>query len=96
MQDIMDILYGLVFDLPQGVDDLQFWLQQLDGNASALLDILSTFQRAATQAEHIPAEMFGRGKQELPAECGNLGQAMQVDRKAATAVDNTDADTQME
>jgi len=55
MQNNMDILYGLVFNLWKGVDDLQFWLQQLDGKASALLHILSTFQREAAQAEHIPA-----------------------------------------
>jgi hypothetical protein len=77
-------------------DDLQFQLQQLDGKASALLHILSTFQREAAQAEHVPAETFGRGEQELPAEGGNLGQAKQVDGEAATTVDNMDADTQME
>jgi hypothetical protein len=55
MQDSMDILYGLVFNLRQGVDDLQSWLQQLDGKASALLHILSTFQRATAQAKHVPA-----------------------------------------
>jgi hypothetical protein len=96
MQDSMDILYGLVLDLRQGVDDLQFRLQQLDGKASALLHILSTFQRAAAQAKHVPAETFGQGEQELPAEGGNLGQAMQVDGEAVAAMDNTDADVQME
>jgi hypothetical protein len=47
MQDSLDILYGLVFELRQGVEDLQFRLQLLDGKTSALLHILSTFQGAA-------------------------------------------------
>jgi hypothetical protein len=42
----LDILYGLVFELQQGLDDLQFRLELLDGNTSALLQILSTFQGA--------------------------------------------------
>jgi len=96
MQDNMDILYGLVFELRQGVDDLQFRLQQLDGKASAILHILSTFQGATAQAEHVPADMFGRGEHEIPVEGGNLGQAMQVDGEAVETMDDADTDAQME
>jgi hypothetical protein len=93
MQDNMDILYGMVFELRQGMDDLQFRLQQLDMKASTLLHILSTFHGAIEHEEHVPVETFGRNEQELPAEGGDLGQAMHVDREVATAVDNVDADT---
>jgi hypothetical protein len=78
------------------MDDLQFRLQQLDGKASALLHILSTFQGVEEKEENVPAETFGRSKQELLAEGVDLGQAMHVDREVAVVVDNADANAQME
>jgi hypothetical protein len=66
------------------------------GRPLQLLHILSTFQGAAAQPEHVPTDMFGRGEQELPAEGGDLGQDMHVDGEVAAAVDNVDADVQME
>jgi len=43
----MAILHGMVFELRQGLDDLQFWLEILDRKISVLLQILSTFQGAS-------------------------------------------------
>ena len=68
----------------------------MDGKASALLHILSTFQGAGEQEENVPAETFGRSEQELLVEGVDLGQAMHVDREVAVVVDNADANTQME
>jgi hypothetical protein len=65
------------------VEDLQFRLQLLDGKTSPLLHILSTFQGAV---EHTQVETFGRNEQALPAEGGDLGQAMHMDREVATTV----------
>jgi hypothetical protein len=77
------ILYGLVFELRQGLDDLQFRLELLDGKTSALLQILSTFQgafhftpEAARAAEHMhTGDSSERG---LPTGGGDSGQAMHV------------------
>jgi hypothetical protein len=41
------ILYDLVFELRQGVEDLHFWLQLVDGRLSTLLQLLSTYQEAS-------------------------------------------------
>jgi hypothetical protein len=93
LQDILAILYGLVFELRQGLDDLQFRLELLDGKTSSLLQILSTFQGAfhstpdaVGATEHTHAEAFGRSEQGLPAEVGDFGQAMHVDMDVAAAV----------
>jgi hypothetical protein len=40
------ILYDLVFELRQGVEDLHFRLQLVDGRLSTLLQLLSTYQEA--------------------------------------------------
>jgi hypothetical protein len=79
------ILHGLVFELRQGLDDLQFRLELLDGKTSVLLQILSTFQGAfhftldadaVGAAEHTHAgDSSERG---LPAGGGDSGQAMHV------------------
>jgi hypothetical protein len=65
------------------VEDLQFRLQLLDRNTSALLQILSTFQGAVEYA-HI--ENFSRNEHVLPTEGGDLGQAMHMDREVATTM----------
>jgi hypothetical protein len=46
LKESFTILYGLVFELRQGMEDLQFRLQLMDGRISTLLQILSTFQDA--------------------------------------------------
>jgi hypothetical protein len=83
LQDSLAILHGLVFELRQGLDDLQFRLEILDGKTSALLQILSTFQGAfhftpdaAGAAEHTHAgDSSERG---LPTGDGDSGQAMHM------------------
>jgi hypothetical protein len=83
LQDSLTILQGLVFKLRQGLDDLQFRLEILDGKTSTLLQILSTFQGAfhftpyATGvAEHTLAS--DSRKRGLPTGGGDSGQAMHV------------------
>ena len=66
------------------MEDLRYRLHLLDGKPSALLHFLSTKFTGA--AEHARAEAFGRNEQALPAEGGDLGQAMHVDREVAAAV----------
>jgi hypothetical protein len=46
LKESFTILYGLVFELRQGMEDLQFQLQLMDGRILTLLQILSTFQDA--------------------------------------------------
>jgi hypothetical protein len=104
LQDSLAILYGLVFELRQGLEDLHFRLQLLDGKTSALLQILSTFQgtfhstsEAAGAAELPHAEPVGRNEQVQQPEGGDLGQAMHGDTKVAAAMgvhaDNPSGDT---
>jgi len=46
MKESFTILYSLVFELRQGMEDLQFRLQITDGKISTLLQILSSLQDA--------------------------------------------------
>jgi hypothetical protein len=46
LRESLTILFGLVFELRQGVEDLQFRLQTTDGKVAALLQILSSLQEA--------------------------------------------------
>jgi hypothetical protein len=46
-QENFAILYDLVFELRQGVEDLHFRLHLVDGRISTLLQLLSTFQDAS-------------------------------------------------
>jgi hypothetical protein len=46
LKESFTILYGLVFELYQGMEDLQFRLHIMDGKISTLLHIISSFQDA--------------------------------------------------
>jgi hypothetical protein len=93
LQDSLAILYGLVFELRQGLEDLHFRLQLLDGKTSTLLQILSTFQEAfhstpeAAAATEMPhAEVVDRNEQVQQPEGGDLVQVTHGDTEAATAM----------
>jgi hypothetical protein len=47
LKESFTILYDLVFELRQGMEDLQFRMQLMDGRISTLLQLLSTFQDAS-------------------------------------------------
>jgi hypothetical protein len=46
LRESLAILYGLVFELRQGVEDLQFRLQATDEKVTALLQLLSSMHEA--------------------------------------------------
>jgi hypothetical protein len=92
LKDSLAILYGLVFELRQGLEDLQFRLQLLDGKTSTLLQILSTFQEAfhstpegmaSTEVPH--AEGVDRNEQVQQPEGVVVVQVTHGDTEAATA-----------
>ena len=60
LKESLTILYGLVFELRQGMEDLQFRLQIMDGKILTLLQILSTFQDA------FPSNLEGVASAEEP------------------------------
>jgi hypothetical protein len=60
LKESFTILYGLVFELRQGMEDLQFRLQIMDGKISTLLKILSSFQDA------FPSNPVGEASTEEP------------------------------
>jgi hypothetical protein len=92
LKDSLAILYGLVFELRQGLEDLQFRLQLLDGKTSTLLQILSTFQEAfhstpeAAASTEVPhAEGVDRNEQVQQPEGDVVVQVTHGDTEAATA-----------
>jgi hypothetical protein len=68
-QENFTILYDLVFELRQGVEDLHFRLQLVDGRISTLLQLLSTFQDASPA---YPAGAASEGAPSSASDDGNL------------------------
>jgi hypothetical protein len=92
LKESLTILYGLVFELRQGMEDLQFRLQIMDGKISTLLQILSTFQDAfpstpegAASAEEPHAESDDRNAQPQRSAEVVVEQVKHEDTEAATA-----------
>jgi hypothetical protein len=53
LRESLAIIFGLVFELRQGVEDLQFRLLTVDGNIAILLQLLTSMQEA------IPSDLAG-------------------------------------
>jgi hypothetical protein len=60
LQDSLDIIYGLVFELFQGVEDLHFCLQSTDDKVTTLLQLLSSMR------ETFPSHPDGVTLEEMP------------------------------
>jgi hypothetical protein len=60
LREILAILYGLVFELRQGVEDLQFRLQATDRKVAVLLQLLSSLH------ESFPSDPIGATSVEEP------------------------------
>jgi hypothetical protein len=90
LKESFTIIYGLVFELRQGMEDLQFRLQITDGKISTLLQILSSFQDA------FPSNPVGEASAEEPhAETGE-GNA-QTQRSTEIVVEQVEhEDTEVE
>jgi hypothetical protein len=76
------ILFGLVFELPQGVEDLQFRLQAMDGKVVFLLQLLSSLQEA------FPSDPTGAASTEEPCVAPSEGNA-QTQRSARNGMDKS-------
>jgi hypothetical protein len=92
LKENFTILYDLVFELRQGMEDLQFRMQLMDGRISTLLQLLSTFQDAS------PSYPAGAASEGAPSSAGDDGnvrtqsvaevvaeQVQQEDMEAVTA-----------
>jgi hypothetical protein len=90
MKESFTILYSLVFELRQGMEDLQFRLQITDGKISTLLQILSSLQDA------FPPDPAGAASAEEPHAEYSEGNA-QTQRFADIIVEQTEQeDTDVE
>jgi hypothetical protein len=69
LRESLAILYGLVFELRQGVEDLQFRLQATDGKVAVLLQLLSSLQEA------FPSDPAGAASVEEPCAATSGGNA---------------------
>jgi len=67
LKENFTILYDLVFKLCQGVEDLHFRIQLMDGRISTLLQLLSTFQDAS------PSYPAGAASEGAPSSIGDNG-----------------------
>jgi hypothetical protein len=87
------ILYDLVFELHQGMEDLQFRMQLMDGRISTLLQLLSNFHDAS------PSYPAGAASEGVPSSAGDdrnfraqsvaevvAEQVQQEDMEAVTAI----------
>jgi hypothetical protein len=75
LRESLAILFGLVFELRQGVEDLQFRLLAMDGKVAVLLQLLSSLQEA------FPSDLAGAASAEEPGGATNEGNA-QAQRSA--------------
>jgi hypothetical protein len=80
LRESLEILFGLVFELRQGVEDLQFRLLALDGKVAVLLQLLSSLQEA------FPSDLAGAASAEEPGGATNEGNA-QAQRSARNEKD---------
>jgi hypothetical protein len=71
----LTILYGLVFELRQGVEDLQFRLQATDRKVAVLLQLLSSLHEA------FPSDSTGATSMEEPCAATSGGD-VKVQRSA--------------
>jgi hypothetical protein len=60
LRESLDIIYGLVFELRQGVEDLHFRLQTTDDKMTTLLQLLSSMREA------FPSDPVGATSEEVP------------------------------
>jgi hypothetical protein len=90
LKESFTILYGLVFELRQGMEDLQFRLQITDGKISTLLQILSSLQDA------FPPDPVGAASAEEPHAETSEGNA-QTQRSTEIVVEQAEhEDTDVE
>ena len=69
LRDTLDIIYGLVFELCQGVEDLHFRLQSTDDKVTTLLQLL------ASMSEAFPSHSDGATSEEMPRTATGEGDA---------------------
>jgi hypothetical protein len=67
LRESLAILFGLVFELRQGVEDLQFRLLAVDGKIAILLQLLTSLQEA------IPSDLAGEATTAEPEGATNEG-----------------------
>jgi hypothetical protein len=67
LRESLAILFGLVFELRQGVEDLQFRLLAVDGKIAVLLQLLTSLQEA------IPSDLAGEATAAEPGGATNEG-----------------------
>jgi len=65
LKESFTILYDLVFELRQGMEDLQFRMQLMDERISTLLQLLSPFQDAS------PSYPAGAASAGVPSSVGD-------------------------
>jgi hypothetical protein len=80
LRESLAILFGLVFELRQGVEDLQFHLQATDGKVAVLLQLLSSLQEA------FPSDPAGAASAEEPCVATSEGNA-QTQRSAGNGME---------
>jgi hypothetical protein len=69
LRDSLEIIYGLVFELRQGVEDLHFRLQSTDDKVTTLLQLL------ASMRETFPSHPDGETLEEMPRTTTSEGDA---------------------
>jgi hypothetical protein len=69
LRESLDIIYGLVFELRQGVEDLHFRLQSTDDKITTLLQLL------ASMSEAFPSYPVGATSEEMPRTTDDGGDA---------------------
>jgi len=69
LRDSLDIIYGLVFELRQGVEELHFRLLSIDDKVTTLLQLL------ASMRETFPSHPNGATSKEMPRTTTGEGDA---------------------
>ena len=69
LREILDIIFGLVFELWQGVEDLHFRLQSTDDKLTTLLQLLASMREAC------PSYPAGETLDEMPRTTNDGGDA---------------------
>jgi hypothetical protein len=69
LRESLDIIYGLVFELRQGVEDLHFLLQTTDDKIMTLLQLLASMREA------FPSYPVGANSEEVPQTAAIGGDA---------------------
>jgi len=90
LRDSLENIYGLVFELRQGVDDLHFRVHSTNDKVATLLQLL------ASMSETFPSHLDGATSEEMPRAATREGDVKEQSTKKMAKVDSATRQQQLE